>query len=131
MKIIVYKLRLGSYEIAKITDSPEGRISFIFDEPIDAKLMLSGRVCTVRRGRGELDIRDMSDGSYTPRLISASGTHELESFRLFGGAISHREVSDERIRTLIDTVSELLKKSEALEKKLSEIESKMESRLEF
>lgn len=131
MTIIVYKIRLGRYELTDIKDSGGEEIRIIFEEPTDGKLTLGERVFNVTRGICKLTSRELPEGDISPKLITGGVIRTLEGFVSRGGSVIRKCPDEEYIRLLAKTADELTARVKSLEDSLLEIKNKISQRIVF
>ena len=131
MTTIFYKKILGRYEISEITEPSDKEIRFEFEEPIDAKLLVSDAVLKVESGACLVEKARLSEGEISPKLYTGGGMEKAESFILTSGAVIRKPSDTDYARGLAITVDALLSRVGALETRLAELENKTERKITF
>ena len=127
IKTLVYKNRLGRYDLVKIKNGESKKIKLILEEPLSGKITLGAAVFNLSGGVGEIDTGKLSEGKNSPILYSCGKIRPLESFIYSSGLISYELPAPEYVRALSDSVFLLserldsaLGRIERLEKQISE-----------
>ena len=131
MKIIIYKIILGKYELTDLRDDGGEELQILLEEPVSGRLMLGSRVFNVTRGMCKLKTHELPDGEISPKLITAGAIRNLESFISHGGHVSRKAPDAEYIRSLGAAADTLFKRVSAIEKTLTSIEKKLNQKIEF
>ena len=131
MKIIIYKMRLKSYECTGIKDEGGDDISIIFDEPICGTVTVGDKILPLVRGVCKTRVRDLGDGECSPVLFANGKKYRLESFFIKDGIIQRRSPSDEYVRELYESYSLLEKRVLKIEAALKEINGKITQKINF
>ena len=131
MQIIIYKIRLGKYELTDIKDSGGNDARIVFEEPIDGKLTLGNRVFNVTLGICKFNLDDIDEGEISPKLITGGGVKTLEAFITHRGTVLKKQPDAEYIRALAKAVDELASRLKSLEGSLDEIRNRINQKIEF
>ena len=115
MKTVVYKYQAKRYECTKITDNGGEDIEFIFNPPINAKMLISETVVEITGGVGKTKISHLPDGDTVPRLFAGGKWHVLEGFTVSCGSVIKKNADEEYLRVLSEFCEELSKRVEKLE----------------
>ena len=115
MKTVIYKYQAKRYECTKITDNGGDDIEFIFDPPINAKMLISDTVVEIDGGVGRTKISRLPDGDTAPKLFTRGRGHMLEGFTVSRGSIIKKNADEEHLRNLSEFCEELSKRVEKLE----------------
>lgn len=131
MKIIVYKMLLGRYEIREISDSGGDEIRIKFEESIDGKITLGELPFTLSCGVCKIPAAKLTDGEVTPKLYTGGKILPLESFIVSGGAIIRKNPDADYIRRIADAVDKLTHRVSDIEEELLEIQDKITQKINF
>ncbi len=131
MTTIIYGKRNGIYECVKISNGSEEKTRIIFEEPLDAKLVIGKYLFSVNAGICDADISSLPDGEYSPILFLGERPFRLEELRVFCGKVSRRLVDDEYIRRLSHVCDELSSRVDALEKTTTVISEKFNETIQL
>ncbi len=131
MKTIIYKKRLNQYECTEIQDGGGDRVKFVFDYPINAKMLISKTVVNVADGIGMTSIKKIPEGDVSPKLFSGSSVYTLEGFTVNKGAIIRRCADENYIRNLGRFCEELSIRFEKLEKQNEQLQTLMTQKIKL
>ena len=131
MKTIIYKTIAKSYKIAEIKQDADNKINFIFESPINAKLLINGFSYDVKGGVASIDIPPCFVGELTPTLYIGPTPYKLEGFIVSNGAITKLPFDEEYIISIGKLCDELYKRTEKIEAVLLEIEEKISKKIKF
>ena len=85
---IYYKTQHGVAERVKIDEIEDGTLSLIFEGAGGGAVMLGGKILSLCDGEAELNVCELSDGEYAPRLESELGIYYAEGFMKSGTLLS-------------------------------------------
>jgi hypothetical protein len=131
MKTIVYEIRAGKQECAKIMDDGSDELKIIFEEPIDGKMTVGDRVFSVMCGVVKLKIETLPQGEILPRLLTGGRIYNLEGFILKGDALLPIAHDESYIRELSSRCEELCRRLGALEERVIAAEEKITQKIKF
>ena len=131
MTTIFYKKILGQYEITEISELSGKEIRFEFEEPLDGNLLISNAVFDISSGVCQLEAERIPDGEITPKLYTGGDMQKIEGFIFKHGAVIQKMPDSDYTRRLSITVDALLRRVDALEKALAELENKTERKISF
>ena len=123
MKTIVYKMRLNRYECVELHDDGSDEIKFVFEHPINAKMLISESVVNVCDGIGITSTKKLPEGDVTPKLFLGSGVYILEGFTVSRAAVIRKPADENYIRNLGKFCEELSQRVEKLEKRDEELQT--------
>lgn len=127
MRTIVYKICLGRYEIAEISEGDEKEITLKLEEPLDGNLLIGKAVFPVLSGIAKIPEERLTAGEVSPKISTSSGIKPLESFIFKRGAVLRKSPDGDYVRTLANAVDSLLIRVSALEAEIKEIRDKITS----
>ena len=131
MTTIFYKKILGLYEISEISEVCDGCIRIEFEEPLNAKLVISDLVLDVSCGVCSINADKLSDGEYAPKLYTGTVMQSIEGFIVKKGAVIQKNYDDDYVRRLSGTVDTLLHRIQSLEAAMNEVQDKIERKIVF
>lgn len=131
IKTIVYKNRLGRYDLVKIKNGDSKKIKLIIEEPLNGKVTLGNSVFTLSRGVAEIDTGKLSVGKNTPILYSGGKIKMLESFIYTEGELSFTLPDPEYVRNLSDSLFLVSERLSSAEKKIEKLEKKISETINF
>ena len=131
MKTIVYKNRLGRYDLIKIKNGSSKKIKLILEEPLNGKITFGNSVFKLSEGVAEIDTGKLCEGKNTPMLYSGGKIRLLEGFIYDGEEISYCLPSPEYVRNLSDSLFYLSERLSSAEEKIKGFEKKISERINF
>ncbi len=131
MKTVIYKIRAKRYECAEILDRGGDDLKFVFELPINARMLISDSVVEIKDGIGKTKLSRISDGDVSPKLFIGGKVHTVEGFTVSRGAVIRKRADEEYIRNLSEFCEELSKKVEKLEIKNEELEKLMTQKIKL
>lgn len=131
MRIIVYKMVLGRYEISEIREDMGDEVRIKFEESIDGKIMLGRAVFPLSSGICKIPKSKLPEGDIHPKLYTASGLIPLESFIVNGGSIIRKNPDSDYVRHVAESVDGLTARVSDIEAQLSEIQNKITQQIRF
>lgn len=121
MTEIRYRLIGDAGEWESFRDSHTETVEFLFDSDIDGQLLLADRMARVKCGSARLNIAQIPDGEYLPRLLIGERSLTLEGVRICGSSCTPLPTADRCIRRLLGRIYELEKMQKENEKKFTEL----------
>ncbi len=124
MNKLYYEKRDGIYECVRLLCDGSDIIEFIFDTPLEAKLIINGKPYNIKNGSGAVTFSEKKRGECIPVLYSGGTYTPLEGF-LIGTGVSRKNPNSDYIRNMSEKVFALKNKLSELEKRLSDAEEKI------
>lgn len=131
MKIIVYKMRLNSYECADVKDDGGDDVRIIFDKPLSGTLTVKDKILPLVNGICKTSVRELCDGECAPTLFTSGKKYKLESFFIKDGFILRRSPDGEYVRELCENYYQLKKRVSEIEAELEKINGKITQKIKF
>lgn len=124
MITLFYQRQFGKFECVRITG--EGKdIRFLFDEPINARLLVNGRICEIKNGDGVLSSSLLKNGICEPTLYVGKRSEKIGSFLVKCGSVSYNQPDFEYTRELSRHLETLRKKVDGLEGEIELLKKKI------
>ena len=124
MITLFYKRQFGKFECAKITGEGED-IRFCFDEPIGARLIVSGKICQIKNGEGILPISLLKNGICEPTLYIGKRSEKIGSFIVKCGGVSYNQPDFEYTQRICEHLEALRKRVGGLEGEIEVLKKKI------
>lgn len=131
MKTLIYKKIRSLYECVDVIDGAGDVMRIVLGEPKNGKIRIGSRLYELTRGCAEISLDGIPDGEYTPTLITASRSDDMEAFILTDGKITRNFPSEQYIRTLGKICTSLEERIAELEEEISKIYKITDSTLTF
>ena len=131
MTTIIYKKLLGRYEIHKIDEGGGESIRIEFEEPIDGSIILCDTPYSIRCGVCNIKKSTLTDGELIPKLYTGTAVMNIEGFIISHGAVVRKSPDADATRRLCAVVDELFYRVRALEDSISDIQNKIERKIQF
>lgn len=131
MTTIIYKRMGRLYECADVCRDGGDSARIILDEPINGKVRVGNRLYELTHGCAEINLASLTDGEYTPVLITASHTRNMEAFIVSRGEIQRKFPSEEYVRELGRLCASLEERICELEEEIARIYKLTDSTLTF
>ena len=131
MKTFFYKKAINRYMCAKFEDTGGEDVTFFFEEPIEAKLVICDCVISIKNGVGKTKVSNLSDGEITPRLYVDREVIALEGLIKEGAFIMLPSPDGSYIRELEFAYRDIMKRLCFLEEAITEIKDKITQKINF
>ena len=125
MSKIYYEKRRHGYECTEVKSSDRDSVEVIFDEPFDADMRIGAAFSHIVRGVGTINIADLSNGEYEPRLYREKAIYSLGKILLSDGGVSKKCYDEDELKRLREENEDFLLRLCAIEKELSAIKEKI------
>ena len=119
---IYYSRRLGEL-ICVNTEGNTREATFIFDEPLNAKIVIGNLRGEIIMGKGSLSLESLSTGEYEPRLIYKGKSEQIGKISLTDTGISQSE--PDYLIDILEKLDGMYRDILLLKKENEEIKSKI------
>ncbi len=102
-------------------------IEFVFDSPINAKLVIKDKMYDIQNGAVAITVSESDRGECAPRIYSGGVYTDIESF-IIGVGVMRKHPDADYIKSLSDKIFALKNKMKELEKRISYTEEKIDGK---
>ncbi len=131
MITLVYEKRSEGYELASFCRNGGDDVRFIFELPINARLIIESTEYRIKDGLLKLPSSKLPDGEISPKLICGRGIQILSPLIVKSGIVIPAPYNTEDIIDIRALCEKLKRRLDHLEGELGKINKKITKTIEF